>query len=35
MLDQFITTIEEVVRASIADELQKQLAPFKRPKPPA
>lgn len=34
MLDQFTTTIEEVVRASIADELQKQLAPFKRPKTP-
>lgn len=34
MLDQFIATIEEVVRVSIADELQKQLAPFKRPKTP-
>jgi len=34
MLDQFIATIEEVVRVSIADELQKQLAPFKRPKSP-
>jgi hypothetical protein len=34
MLDQFIATIEEVVRSSIADELQKQLAPFKRPKTP-
>ena len=34
MLDQFTTTIEEVVLASIADELQKQLAPFKRPAPP-
>jgi hypothetical protein len=31
MLDQFVVNIEEVVRASIADELQKQLAPFKRP----
>jgi hypothetical protein len=34
MLDQFIATIEEVVRVSIADELQKQLAPFKPPKTP-
>jgi hypothetical protein len=33
MLDQFMIHIEDVVRTSIADELQKQLAPFKRPAP--
>ena len=33
MLDQFMIHIEDVVRTSIADELQKQLAPFKRPVP--
>ncbi len=37
MLDQFLMTLDEVVRSSIADELKKQLAPFRRPvspKPP-
>ena len=34
MLEQFTTHLEEVVRSSIADELKKQLAPFKRPTPP-
>ena len=34
MLEQFIVHMEEVVRSSIADELKKQLAPFKRPTPP-
>lgn len=33
MLDQFMIHMEDVVRNSIADELQKQLAPFKRPAP--
>ncbi len=33
MLDQFMIHMEDVVRSSIADELQKQLAPFKRPAP--
>ena len=33
MLDQFMIHMEDVVRTSIADELQKQLAPFKRPVP--
>ena len=33
MLDQFMIHIEDVVRTSIADELQKQLAPFRRPPP--
>ena len=33
MLDQFMIHMEDVVRTSIADELQKQLAPFKRPAP--
>jgi len=31
MLEQFMTHMEEVVRSAIADELKKQLAPFKRP----
>ena len=31
MLEQFMTHMEEVVRGAIADELKKQLAPFKRP----
>lgn len=35
MLEQFMLHMEEVVRQSIADELQKQLAPFKRPVPPS
>lgn len=35
MLEQFMLHIEEVVRQSIADELKKQLAPFKRPAPPS
>lgn len=34
MLEQFVLHMEEVVRHSIADELKKQLAPFKRPTPP-
>ncbi len=34
MLEQFMLHMEEVVRNSIADELKKQLAPFKRPAPP-
>jgi len=34
MLEQFMVHMEEVVRNSIADELKKQLAPFKRPAPP-
>ena len=34
MLEQFMVHMEEVVRHSIADELTKQLAPFKRPVPP-
>ena len=33
MLEQFMVHLEEVVRISIADELKKQLAPFKRPAP--
>ena len=33
MLEQFMVHLEEVVRNSIADELKKQLAPFKRPAP--
>lgn len=33
MLEQFMLHLEEVVRISIADELKKQLAPFKRPTP--
>ena len=33
MLDQFMIHMEDVVRTSIADELQKQLAPFRRPAP--
>lgn len=33
MLEQFMVHLEEVVRNSIADELKKQLAPFKRPTP--
>lgn len=33
ILDQFMIHMEDVVRNSIADELQKQLAPFKRPAP--
>ena len=35
MLEQFMVHMEEVVRTSIADELKKQLAPFKRPAPPS
>jgi hypothetical protein len=39
MFEQFMVHMEEVVRHTIADELKKQLAPFKRPtagnKPPA
>jgi len=31
MLEQFMMHMEEVVRSAIADELKKQLAPFKRP----
>ena len=31
MLDQHMMTLEETVRSTIADELKKQLAPFKRP----
>jgi hypothetical protein len=31
MLEQFMVHMEEVVRSAIADELKKQLAPFKRP----
>lgn len=31
MLEQFMVTMEDVVRSAIADELKKQLAPFKRP----
>ena len=31
MLDQHMMMLEETVRSTIADELQKQLAPFKRP----
>ena len=34
MLDQHMMMIEETVRATIADEFQKQLAPFKRQTPP-
>ena len=34
MLEQFMVHMEEVVRHSIADELTKQLAPFKRPVAP-
>jgi len=33
MLEQFMMHMEEVVRSAIADELKKQLAPFKRPAP--
>lgn len=33
MLDQHMMMIEETVRSTIADELKKQLAPFKRPPP--
>jgi len=35
MLDQHMMMIEETVRSTIADELKKQLAPFKRPPPKA
>ena len=35
MLDQHMMMIEETVRSTIADELKKQLAPFKRPTPKA
>jgi hypothetical protein len=31
MLEQFMVHMEDVVRSAIADELKKQLAPFKRP----
>lgn len=34
LLDQHMMMLEETVRSTIADELQKQLAPFKRPPPP-
>ena len=34
MLDQHMMMIEETVRATIADEFRKQLAPFKRQTPP-
>lgn len=34
MLDQHMMMIEETVRSTIADELKKQLAPFKRPPQP-
>jgi len=34
MLDQHMMMLEETVRSTIADELKKQLAPFKRPPPP-
>jgi len=33
MLEQFMVHLEEVVRIAIADELKKQLAPFRRPAP--
>lgn len=33
MLEQFMVHMEDVVRGAIADELKKQLAPFKRPAP--
>ena len=33
MLDQHIMMLEETVRSTIADEFQKQLAPFKRQTP--
>lgn len=33
MLDQHMMMLEETVRSTIADELKKQLAPFKRPPP--
>ena len=33
MLDQHMMMLEETVRSTIADEFQKQLAPFKRPPP--
>lgn len=35
MLDQHMMMLEETVRSTIADELKKQLAPFKRPPPKA
>lgn len=34
MLDQHMMMLEETVRSTIADELKKQLAPFKRPPTP-
>ena len=33
LIEQFMMHMEEVVRQTIADELKKQLAPFKRPSP--